>query len=114
MQFAASSCKVFSIKCIYLCRLCDTHEWFTDFEKTESVSDLESYFTLELNSAIDRIFPTKMIKIHCTDKPWITQALKQLIVERQRAFHTGDQELLRHYRQKVRNEHSVRKRHVLC
>ena len=114
MQFAASSCKVFSIKRIYLSRLCDTHEWFTDFEKTESVSDLASSFTLELNSAIDRIFPTKMIKIHSTDKPCMTPALKQLIVERQRAFHIGDQELLRHYRQKVRNEISVRKRHVLC
>ena len=32
-----------------------------------------------LNSAIDQIFLTKVVKMHHSDKPWMTPALKKLI-----------------------------------
>ena len=67
-------------------------------------------FTQDLSLAIDRIFPTKIVKIHCTDKPRMTPWLNQLINKRQRAFHSGDRDLWRHYRSKVKKRISLKKR----
>ena len=58
----------------------------------------------DLNAAIDNFFPVKTIRFHPTDKPWITGHIKQLIKERQRAFHTGDTHLWRQYRRMVQLE----------
>ena len=49
-----------------------THDWFADFGFSSSVDDLASSFTTQLIGAINRIFPVKTIKLHATDKPWIT------------------------------------------
>jgi hypothetical protein len=46
-----------------------------------------------LNSAIDQIFLTKVVKMHHSDKPWMTPALKKLINQRQKAFHSGNKEI---------------------
>ena len=78
---------------------------FANVENTGSTSGFASSLTHELNSRIDLIFPTKVIKLHCTGKPWITPALKQSILERQKGFYSGDQELWCHYRRKVRREY---------
>ena len=34
----------------------------------------------------NRYLPTKTVKIHQTDKPWITPLIKKLIAKRQAAF----------------------------
>ena len=67
--------------------------WFTDVHESASPTELASSFTRELNSATNVLFPTKVIKIHNSDKPWMSPSLKQLILERQRAFYSGDREL---------------------
>ena len=38
---------------------------------------------------------------HISDKPWITQACKDLISKRQKAFHKGHDQLYRYYRNQV-------------
>ena len=63
-----------------------THDWFTDFGFSSSVDDLASSFTTQLVDAINRIFPVKTIKLHATDKPWITPDLKLMMKDRQKAF----------------------------
>ena len=74
-------------------RWCSTHVWFTDVHESASPTELASSFTRELNSATNVLFPTKVINIHNSDKPWMSPSLKQLILERQRAFYSGDREL---------------------
>jgi hypothetical protein len=101
-RFTQSSCEAFG-------RWCSTHEWFTDIQEPISATNLTVSFTTELHSAIDQFFPTKLIKIHDTDKPWMSPILKQLITKRQRAFHSGDEPLWRHYRNKVQYEIRFRK-----
>ena len=79
-------------------RWCCSREWFSDAESNDSATALASSFTNELGSAVDRLFPSKVIRIHNSDKSWMTPALKQLIYQRQKAFHSGNLDLWRHYR----------------
>ena len=102
-SFPMSACAAFA-------RWCCSREWFSDAESKNSATALASSFTNELNSAVDRLFPSKVIRIHNSDKPWMTPALKKLIYQRQKAFHSGNLDLWRHYRLKVRNDIGVKKR----
>jgi hypothetical protein len=52
------------------------------------VDDLTTSFTSQFVQAIDRIFPPKLVKFHHSDKPWVTPAIKTLIRDRQKAFHS--------------------------
>ena len=45
--------------------------------------------------------PVRSIKIHGTDRPWLSMQLKQLITCRQRAFASGNQPLFKTLRNKV-------------
>ena len=101
-RFTQSSCAAFG-------RWCSGHVWFSDVQYLDSATALASSFTSELSSAIDLFFPTKTIKIHATDKPWMTPMLKQLIIQRQRAFHSGDCAVWLHHRDKVQREISSQK-----
>ena len=47
--------------------------------------------------------------MHNSDKPWMTPALKRLIYQRQKVFHSGNLDLWRHYGLKVRNDIGVKK-----
>ena len=102
-SFPMSACAAFG-------RWCCSREWFSDAESKNSATALASSFTNELNSAVDRLFPSKVIRIHNSDKPWMTPVLKKLIYQRQKASHSGNLDLWRHYRLKVRNDIGVKKR----
>jgi hypothetical protein len=102
-RFTQSSCAAFG-------RWCSEHIWFSDVQHPDSATALASSFTSELSSAIDLFSPTKTIKIHATDKPWMTPMLKQLIIQRQRAFHSGDRAVWLHHRDNVQREISSQKR----
>ena len=56
----------------------------------------------DLNTAIETFFPTKSVRIHSTDKPWMTSSIKLLILKRQRALHSGTNDRWRHLKNKVR------------
>jgi hypothetical protein len=67
------------------------NKWFSGrLGLNPSSDELASSFTNDMNTAFDHFFPVNTIKFHPTDKPWITGQIKQLIKERQRAFHTDD------------------------
>ena len=102
-RFTQSSCAEFGT-------WCSGHVWFSDVQYLDSATALVSSFTSELSLAIDLFFPTNTIKIHATDKPWMTPMLKQLIMQRQRAFHSSDRAVWLHHRDKVQREISLQKR----
>ena len=69
-------------------RWASTHDWFGELEPNPAADSLAASFTKDLNEAIDRIFPQKKVSLHRNDKPWITPTIKQLIADRQKAFHS--------------------------
>ena len=63
-----------------------------------------------MKTAIDINFPLKSVKIHLTDRPWMTSRIKQLTLERQRAFHSDRSGRWRELRTRVRDEIAARKK----
>ena len=90
-------------------RWVSSHQWFTRPDSTSSINSMTESFNNDLNEAIDTFFPLKSVKLHPTDKPWMTSRIKQLILERQRAFHSDKDGKWRELRTKVRDEIAARK-----
>ena len=80
------------------------HSWFahTCAADSLSVDSLTLSFSDDLCNAINIYFPAKSIKLHPTDKPWMSAEIKSLILERQRAYHSGFNDRWRLLRNKVR------------
>ena len=76
------------------------HSWGEVLNAT-CTQDKADAFYLSVNSAIETHFPTKMVKIHSSDKPWITPEIKNLIKKRQVAFAEKKTHLWRALRNKV-------------
>ena len=74
-------------------RWATSHDWFSELGPTATVDDLATSFTSQFVQAIDRIFPPKLVKFHHSDKPWVTPAIKTLIRDRQKAFHSRNNPL---------------------
>ena len=77
-----------------------TQDWDDVFSHT-SISDYVLAFTAKVNSTVDLFFPLKMVRSHPNDKPWMTPHIKDLILQRQRAFSSSDHSLWRLLRNKV-------------
>ena len=88
------------------------NEWFHGLGPSPSANDFASSFTADVNAAFDHFFPANTVRFHPTDKHWITALIKQLIKERQQAFHSSDAQLWRLYRRKVQTEIKARKRNL--
>ena len=58
-------------------------------------------FTKTLNSILDEKIPVKKIRMHPSDRPWMTPHIKSVIKERQRTFIRGDMEKYQHLHQRV-------------
>ena len=86
------------------------NEWFHGLGLSPSENDLASSFTADVNAAVNHFFLANTVRFHPTDKPWITELIKELIKERQQAFHSGDAQLWRLYRRKAQTEIKARKR----
>ena len=86
-----------------------TQNWFCDLEPNPTVDTLAVSFTNQLIEGIDRIFPQQTSTRHYTDKPWITPAIKQLIKDRQKAFHGQNTTLWKTLKYKVQHQIKVRK-----
>ena len=78
-----------------------------------STDDLASDFTSKISQGIDKFYPLSSVKLHPSDKPWMSSFFNSLIVKRQRAFHSGNIHLWRHYRDKVKLEIETRKQKFL-
>ena len=53
-----------------------------------TVDSMAESFITDLTTSINMFFPTKSVRIHHTEKPWITSSIKQLILDTQRAYHS--------------------------
>ena len=62
------------------------HDWSEVYDKPDTVSKCNAFYK-SLNKAIDKHLPTKTIKLHSKDKPWMRSYIKSLICERQQVFH---------------------------
>ena len=85
-------------------RWVSVHSWFahTCAADSLSVDSLTSSFSDDLCNAINIYFPAKSVKLHPTDKPWMSAEIKSLILERQRAYHSGSNDRWRLLRNKMR------------
>ena len=85
-------------------RWVSVHSWFahTCAADSLSVDSLTSSFSDDLCNAIKIYFLAKSVKLHPTDKPWMSAEIKSLILERQRAYHSGSNDRWRLLRNKVR------------
>ena len=61
------------------------HNWSEVSDKPDTVSKCDAFYET-LNQAIDTHFPSKTVKLHNDDKPWMSSYIKSLICERQRVF----------------------------
>ena len=86
------------------------HDWYSELGSTPTAADFTAAFTSQLTGAVDRIFPLKTFKCNHSDKPWITSAIKLLIKDRQKAFHSLNLPLWPLLRHKVQQEITVRKK----
>ena len=77
---------------------------------TPTADDFTAAFTSQLTGAVDRTFPLKTLKCNHSCKPWITPAIKLLIKDRQKAFHSRNLPLRRSLRHKVQQEIAERKK----
>lgn len=92
-------------------RWASTHDWFNELGPTITVDDLSTSFTSQIEQAMDRIFPSKLVKFHHSDKPWVTPAIKILIRDRQKAFHSRNIPLWLSLKHKVKHEIAERKKY---
>ena len=77
--------------------------WFAHTCAADSlpVDSLTSLFSDDLRNAINTYFPAKSVKLHPTDKPWMSAEIKSLTLKRQRAYHSGSNDRWRLLRNKV-------------
>ena len=76
------------------------HPW-NEVLNANNTQDKSDAFYSTMTSAIETHFPTKVVKLHSSDKPWITPEIKDLIKKRQKAFAEGKTYLWRFLRNRV-------------
>ena len=72
-------------------RWIQNQNWYEVNTASDVQSKADAFYRL-VNDAITIIFPVKSVTSHAADKPWITDRIKNLIDQRQRAFAQGDAE----------------------
>ena len=60
-----------------------SHSWI-EFYSANSCQDKFDIFQGTIIDALDRFCPTQVIRLHCSDKPWMTSKIKCWIAKRQR------------------------------
>ena len=80
-----------------------SYQWQELYEEP-SCEIKSAIFYETIGNAIEHFFPTRQIKMHATDKPWITPEVKALIFRRQKAFKEGKTLLWKYLRNKVNRE----------
>ena len=70
-------------------RWIQNQEW-TEVYEAKDVQSKADAFNHVINEGITTIFPIKTVRVHIRDKPWMTDRVKSLIPQRQKAFALGD------------------------
>ena len=91
-------------------RWVSSHHWVTSLDSVASVDSLTESFNTDVKTEIDIHFPLKSVKIHPTDRPWMTSRIKQFILERRRAFYSDRNGRWRELCTRVRNEIAAKKK----
>ncbi len=80
---------------------------------TSSCEDKFQQFITELKQGVDRYLPQRTVKVHQTDRPWMTNKLKIWIRKRQTAFqrHGKNSSVYKHWRNKIQREIKAAKSH---
>ena len=78
-----------------------THYDWVEVHKHDSVTEKADAFYETLHQRLHRHFPTREVKTHVADKPWMTPKTKALIRRRQGVFDHSRPALWRFYRNKV-------------
>ena len=76
----------------------------------ESMSNIDmkaTYFNDIIQIGLNTLMPTKSVKLHSNDAPWMTGHLKLLICQRQKALNEKNTHLFRFYRNKVNRERKL-------
>ncbi|XP_011662230.2 uncharacterized protein LOC105437395 [Strongylocentrotus purpuratus] len=84
-------------------------DWISHDDWAEVLTDDNAQFACDtfyerVTSHTNRCFPSKKVKIHVRDKPWVTPYLKSLIKKRQDAFAQGNNAQWRILRNQVQKE----------
>ena len=70
-------------------------------EEWEDVLSAEDVDDKALENAMDDTMPLKTVRVHPSDKPWMTPQIKILISDRQRAYTRGDQKRYNQLKAKI-------------
>ena len=89
-----------------------SHDWREVYEQNNS-QDCTNAFYNTLNEQMDLHFPTRQVKHHVTDKPWISSKTKDLIKRRQEVFNHSRPPIWRFYRNKVQRSIANDKKKLL-
>lgn len=87
-------------------RFFNTVDWSL-IDTMDNAQDKLKYFMSIINIGLNTIMPTKLVKLHRNDVPWMTGQLKLLIRKRQEALNQSNPTLFRFYRNKVNKERKV-------
>ena len=84
-------------------------KWLADINwnnlyRAESCEQKLDFFQTVINTGLDCFFPSKIVKLHDHDKPWVTVEFKKIIENRQRAFRQGKSLLYRRLRNLANRE----------
>ena len=63
---------------------------WTSFYRANTCEDKFNLFHSQITTAINSCLPVRSIKLHPTDKPWMTADIKDAIKKRQRAWSKGN------------------------
>ena len=78
--------------------------WSGLFSQDQSSEDKLRILTEVINFGLNTIMPERSVRVHETDRPWLTSQLKALIARRQKAFSSGNELLYKMLRNKVNCE----------
>ena len=78
-------------------------KWLADFNWTPLYREVSceqklAIFQNVLEIGLEIFFPSKTVKLHDKDKPWVTPEFKKIILNRQKAYHDGKSEQYRRLR----------------
>ena len=78
--------------------------WSGLFSQDQSSEDKLRILTEVINFGLNTIMSERSVRVHETDRPWLTSQLKALIARRQKAFSSGNELLYKMLRNRVNRE----------
>ncbi|CAB3986513.1 Hypothetical predicted protein [Paramuricea clavata] len=79
-----------------------SEDWTTVYSALDVDEKVSAYNSIIIKM-LDEFLPEKTIRVHHSDKPWITGNIKMQIKARQKAFSRGDQPRYKQLCEKVAN-----------